>query len=207
MSFKIHGVSASPFVRKTRVNFLEKGIEFETENVMPGMTPPEYLQKHPLGKVPCLEHDGLFVPDSSVIGLYLERIQPEPPLYPSDPADFARALWLEEYADTKMVQSISPAFFERFIKVQFFQAEPDEAVVKNALEVETPPVLDYLEGLLGEGGAALLGTFSIADIAVGTQLTCLTLAGESIDAARWPKMASYYDGLLGRPSFKTCLPG
>jgi len=202
----LHGGKASPFFRKVIVALEEKGLPYEIHDLAPIPKTPELMALNPLGKIPILSDGDLTLPDSSVICAYLERAHPSPRLYPEEAADFGRALFLEEYADTKMGQSISPAFFERFIKVQFFQAEPDEAVVKNALEVETPPVLDYLEGLLGEGGAALLGTFSIADIAVGTQLTCLTLADESIDAARWPKMASYYDGLLGRPSFKECLP-
>ena len=202
MSFKIHGVSASPFVRKTRVNFLEKGIEFETENVMPGMTPPEYLQKHPLGKVPCLEHDGLFVPDSSVIGLYLERIQPEPPLYPSDPADFARALWLEEYADTAVINAGIAAFQERVIKAKMMGGEADEAKCAEAENELLPPVNDYLEAQLGDAEYLVGGRLSIADIAVASPYVNFGYGGLSVDAGRGPALAAYLERVLARPSFK-----
>ena len=33
---------------------------------------------------------------------YLEERHPDPPFYPRDVADRARARWLEEYADTRM---------------------------------------------------------------------------------------------------------
>ena len=186
MSFKIHGVSASPFVRKTRVNFLEKGIEFETENVMPGMTPPEYLQKHPLGKVPCLEHDGLFVPDS----------------YPSDPADFARALWLEEYADTAVINAGIAAFQERVIKAKMMGGEADEAKCAEAENELLPPVNDYLEAQLGDAEYLVGGRLSIADIAVASPYVNFGYGGLSVDAGRWPALAAYLERVLARPSFK-----
>ena len=36
--------------------------------------------------VPVIEHDGRVIADSPVIIEYLEELQPDPPLYPSDPA-------------------------------------------------------------------------------------------------------------------------
>jgi len=36
--------------------------------------------------VPVIEHEGRVIADSPVILEYLEELQPEPPLYPSDPA-------------------------------------------------------------------------------------------------------------------------
>ena len=114
MAFKIIGDGLSPFVRKTRVFFAEKGIPYEHEPLIPFNVPAEYKKKSPLGKIPCLEHDGRALPDSSVICAYVEKIQPQPALYPSDPWDYARALWLEEYIDGGFVPAVmAPVFFER----------------------------------------------------------------------------------------------
>ena len=65
-----------------------------------------------------------------------------------------------------------------------------------------PEALGYLEAQLGDGEWFVGGRFTIADIAVGTALTQLHHAGESIDAARFPKLAAFAERIFGRPSFK-----
>ena len=67
MAFKILGAALSPFVRKTRVFFAEKGIPYDQDPVIPFAPPADWKTKSPLGRIPCLEHDGRFLPDSSVI--------------------------------------------------------------------------------------------------------------------------------------------
>src|SRR5512134_2659526 len=49
--------------------------------------------------LPILEIDGRFVHDSTAIIAELERLRPDPPLYPERPEDLARALALEDYFD------------------------------------------------------------------------------------------------------------
>jgi glutathione S-transferase len=159
-----------------------------------------------MGKIPILRDGELVVPDSSVICAYLEKKYPSPALYPADPADFAKALFLEEYADTAMFSVLSPVLFERVVKPRVFQQAPDEARVAEQLE-KLPPVLDYLESQLPEAGATLLARFCIADAALGAHLGTLTLSGVSIDTARWPRVERYYQALRGRPSFEAATPG
>ena len=199
----IHGGSLSPFVRKTHVFCLEKGIPFDTTDISPIPKTPELLAMNPIGKIPILEDDGTFIPDSSVICAYLERLNPTPPLYPDDPKDYARVLFLEEYADTRGVETFSPALFERVIKKRFFQQESDEDKLSQLRSEQAPPVLDYLESQLGDADALVGGRFSLADCAMGAQLQNWALAQEEIDAARWPKLRAYSDAVLSRPSFKT----
>ncbi len=203
---KLYGVNGSPFVRKARVVLEEKGIPYETEHLV-SVSPksPELLALHPMGKIPILRDGEVVVPDSSVICAYLEKKHPSPELYPAEPAELAKALFLEEYADTRVFEVLSPVLFERVVKRFVFQQVPDEARVAEQLETELPPVLDYLESQLPEGQGTALARFSIADAAVGAQLGTLTLSGVEIDARRWPRTASYYGALLARPSFKTAM--
>ncbi len=203
---KLYGVSGSPFVRKARVVLEEKGIPYETEPMV-SVSPksPELLALHPMGKIPILRDGDIVVPDSSVICAYLEKKHPSPALYPADAAEFAKALFLEEYADTRMFEVLGPILFERVVKRFVFQQEPDEARVAEQLTNGLPPVLDYLESQIPEGRGTLLARFSIADAALGAQLGTLTLAEIEIDARRWPRTASYYRALLARPSFKTAM--
>jgi glutathione S-transferase len=52
--------------------------------------------------LPVLELDGRRIGDSTAIIAALERAYPEPPLYPGDPAERARALELEEWFDEQL---------------------------------------------------------------------------------------------------------
>jgi glutathione S-transferase len=206
MSLVLHGANASPFVRKARVCLIEKGIPYELVPVVPfppANATPEFRRMSPLGKIPALSDGDFAISDSSVICAYLERTHPEPALYPADPKQYARALWLEEFADSKMIEAIGPLFFQRVVRAKFFKQAPDEQEVRKGLEA-LPAVFDYLEGQAGDDWL-VGGRFSIADVAVGTGLAQLGHAGEAVDAARWPKLAAYAERVLSRPSFKSCI--
>jgi glutathione S-transferase len=207
MSIVVHGASPSPFVRKVRVALAEKGIPYELVPVVPfppANETPEFRRMSPLGKIPALSDGDFGISDSSVICAYLERKHPSPPLYPSEPRDYARVLWLEEFADTRLVEAVAPAFFQRVVRKRFFQQEPDEELVRKALAEAAPAALDYLEGQL-EGEWLVGGRFTIADVAVASPLQNLRYAGEAVDAARWPRVAAHAERVWSRPSFKGCL--
>ncbi len=200
----IHGASASPFVRKARVAFAEKGVAYELNPIMPFGPNPEYMKKSPLGKIPCLEDGDFVLPDSSCIVAYLERANPNPPLYPSDPKEYGRALWYEEHADTRLVENLGGVFFERVVKGMLKQ-ETDEGRVKQLLAEGIPQVLDYLEGEIGDR-EVLVGThFSVADIAICSPFVNFMHAGESVDASRWPRLAAYVERTHARPCFKALI--
>jgi len=205
MAFKIIGAALSPFVRKTRVFFAEKGVPYELEPLIPFGVSAEYKKKSPLGKIPCLEHDGRALPDSSVICAYLEKVQPQPALYPSDPWDYARALWLEEYMDGGFINTgMAPVFFERVVK-KLMGGQADEARVQEAIEKGIPAGCDYLTEQLGDQEYLVGGRFTIADIAVSSPFVNLAHAGVTLDAKRWPKLAAYLERIHSRPSFKALI--
>ena len=201
----LHGANASPFVRKTRVALAEKGVAYDLDPVMPFGLPPEYIKKSPLGKIPCYEDGDFVLPDSSCIVAYLERTHPSPALYPSDPKEFGRALWYEEYADTKLVENLGAIFFQRVVKAGILKQEPDEDLVQKTLKEGIPPVFDYLEGEIGDR-EVLVGThFTIADIATCSPFVNFMHGGESVNAKRWPRLAAYVERIHARPSFKALI--
>jgi glutathione S-transferase len=205
---KVYGVRGSPFVRKALVALEEKGLPYQLETMISAPPkPPELLALHPLGKIPVLRDGELVVPDSSVICAYLEKKFPSPALYPDDPAELAKALFLEEYSDTRMFEVLGPILFERVVKRFVMKQEPDEARVAKLLKRELPPVLDYVEAQLPGDRETVLPRFGIADVALGAQLGSLTLSGIELDTTRWPRTARYYAALLARPSFKTAMAG
>ncbi len=193
----VHGVNASPFVRKVRVALEEKGLDYELNPVMPFNPPPEFMAISPLGKIPVYQEGQFTIPDSSVIIDYIERSNPDTPLYPADSQQRAEALFLEEYCDTALVSAAGTVFLNRIIKPRLLGEEEDKEAVRQALEEELPGRFDYLEARLDDDAEFLVGdSMSIADIAVASPFVNLAHAGENVDASRWPKLAAYLERIL-----------
>ena len=197
----LYGSGLSPFVRKVRVALAEKGIAYEHDPVIPGNPDPTFRAMSPLGKIPAFRDGDRSMCDSSIICQYLERTHPTPPLFPQDAYDYARALWFEEYADTALVEVVGgKIFFPRVVAKMLMGKEPDEAAIQKVIDEELPPRFDYLESKID--GPYLVGDrLTVADIAVTSPLVNLRLAGVSLDAARWPKLARYVAGHMERPTF------
>jgi glutathione S-transferase len=205
MGLVLYGSNLSPFVRKVRVVLAEKAIAYSLEQINPFRQPPEFQAISPLKRIPVLRDsdwpDGVSLPDSSVIVDYLENIHPEPALFPKAPFERARALWFEEYIDGAVFAAMGPnLFFERVVK-KFLRQTPDEALCRKTIAESLPPYFDYLERELGDKPFLAGGIFSIADIAVGSVMVNFYHAGETLDAARWPRLAAYVAGLHARPIF------
>jgi glutathione S-transferase len=201
----VHGGVPSPFVKKVCAFLAEKGVAYELRPRAPFPKDAELLAMNPLGKIPIYQDGELIVPDSSVICAYLERVHPKPALYPTEPKAYARALFVEEFSDSKLAEVLGGVFFQRVIRPAFFKQEPDEAAVAKALSEQIPPALDWIESQVASG--VLGGALSIADIAVGAQVANFRLAGEKIDGGRWPKLAAWAERTLARPSFAKLLEG
>ncbi|HEY1636962.1 MAG TPA: glutathione S-transferase family protein [Rhizomicrobium sp.] len=208
MALIVYGGSVSPFVRKVRVVLAEKGLAYRLVQVNPFQPSPEFLAISPLKKMPALRDTDLPEPnalaDSSVICDYIEHKYPDPALYPKEPYARARALWFEEYADSQMAANmVRPFFFERVVKKLIGQ-QTDESVCETAKLKHVPEICAYLEKELnGEFFAG--NAFSIADIAIGTMFVNLHHAGESVDGARWPKLAAFAERMAQRPSFRALI--
>ena len=189
---KILGSFISPFVRKVTLALEHKRLPYEQEHVSPINLPDGFKRISPLGKIPAFVDESVELCDSSIICQYLEDRHPEIPLYPKDPALAARARWLEEYADTKVLEVLGPPlFFEKFVKPKFLKQPCDEARVAANLETGIPPVMDYLESVAPDSGFLCGDALCIADLAVPAFFVNAKMVGFEVDAKRWPKLAAY----------------
>jgi len=199
MTLKVHGHPLSPFVRKVLLTLDAKGIEYENVVVMPNDQSPAFRAISPLGKIPVLQHDDFTIPDSSVICRYLDRVFPEKPIYPADPKLEARAGWVEEYADTKLIENCAGLFQQRFLFPRMFNRPTDQAIVDNILANGMPPVLAYLESLAPASGYFIGNALSIADIAVTTAFLQAQYGDFQVDGSKYPKLAGYLKGAFASP--------
>ena len=202
--FTIYGVPLSIHVRKVIVTALEKRLEHRVETVFPFDPPPGWRDLSPTGKIPALKHGDLTLADSSVIVAYLEKRFPELPVHPTDPAEYARALWFEEYVDSQMAPDVIGLFQQKVLGPMLHKKEPDPAVVRRLLNEDLPPKLDYLERSL-DGEYFVGGRVSVADITLASDLTIFHYLGCTLDAARHPNLLAHFKRMLQRDSFRKAL--
>ena len=216
MSLILYGPPLSPFVRKAEAVMRVKGISFESQSVNLLPMPDWFKAISPARRIPVLRDTSIgaegragTLPDSSAICAFLEKKQPEPPLYPSEPFEHGRAIWLEEWADTELAGAIGMGIFRPIQFPRFQGKEPDVATAKATWAEKLPRLFDYLEEALEDAGATkpeearrlVGGRLSIADVAVGVQLAQLEMVAGLPDVRRWPRAVMFGERMIARPSF------
>jgi glutathione S-transferase len=88
-----------------------KGIPHVRRSLLPGPHAPRVLWMTGQKAVPVLVIDGKAIADSTRIIEAVEEMQPDPPLYPRDALDRARALALEEFFDEELGPHIRRTWF------------------------------------------------------------------------------------------------
>ena len=204
----VHGASVSPFVRKVCVALQEKGVSYEHKQVLPFGVQPELLDMNPLQKIPVYQDGEFKLPDSTVIVQYIERTHPNPPLFSNDAQQFAWSLFLEEFADTRLVEVLGPFFIERWLKKHVMGGQPaDESRLAEIKKDKIPATFDWLQAQVTRSEWAVGDRFGVADIALASPFVNFGYAGEQIDATRWPKLAAYIQRVWARPAYHTILAG
>jgi glutathione S-transferase len=83
----VYGPAYSTYVRTTRLALEEKGVPYdlvEIDSLAGGTKSPEHLARHPFGKVPAFEHDGLGLFETDAITRYVNEAFEGPALEPGD---------------------------------------------------------------------------------------------------------------------------
>jgi glutathione S-transferase len=199
---KLYSANLSNFATKSRIVIYDKGLKIEIIDPPGGPNSPEYLKINPLGKIPCLDADGVIIPESEVINEYLEEKFPEKPLLPKSPEARAKVRLLSRFADI---------YLDPPLRVLFGQINPkgrDDKIVNEKLTEENKR-LDELEKMLGETGFAAGADFTLADCALAPTIFFATMmlptfgAKPALDGR--PKTAAWWNHVQTRPSAKKAL--
>ena len=127
---QLHQFRHSAFCEKVRLVLAAKQLHYTVVEVLPGLGQLQLFRLSGQRQVPVLVDGAAVVADSTAIALHLEQRQPAPALLPADPAQRARVLLLEDWADTTLAAGC------RLALVQAAAADP---VLRTALLPEATP--------------------------------------------------------------------
>lgn len=138
-------IDISHYSEKARWALEYKGVDHGRRSALPGTHIPIALFLTRGGQVtmPVLQIDGENVGDSTAIIAALEARYPEPPLYPSDPDERARALELEDWFDENLGPHARLLPFYELIQEPEVFAEVAAAAVPGPLGKAKPLVGAY----------------------------------------------------------------
>jgi len=210
INIKLWGIKSSPFVRKVMVVLYEKNIDFQQIEVMPSSfakvtrlpIQDRFQEISPCGRIPAIEVNNFYIADSAVINQYLEhKFVHTNKLYPKDPDNYAKALWLERFSDNDLAKiATRRIFYEAYAKPLAFGKVSDQDLLKKAIDTQLPPLLEYLETQIKDKQYFIANNFSIADIAITTQLLALEMANFELNRELYPALCNYYKNIKTRPS-------
>jgi len=112
----------SHFNEKARWALDWKGIAHVRRALLPGFHVPRVLWMTRQKSLPVLVLDGETIHDSTRIIQRLERLRPEPALYPADEAERRRALALEDFFDEELGPHVRRVLFHQLLPETDFAA-------------------------------------------------------------------------------------
>jgi glutathione S-transferase len=195
-------IEVSHYNEKARWALDYKGIPYELRAPMPGAHRLTALRltrgKH--DRLPVLGLEGRRIGDSTAIIAALEDHQPEPPLYPADPAERERALALEDHFDEELGPRVRRAFWHYTLddpQAATDAAIPNAGAFQRGLMLRTAPItgrlvrrdyavdqagadeaaegiraaMDRVESELGSSGYLVGDGFTVADLTAAALFT------------------------------------
>ena len=185
---KLHGIKMSNYYSIVKLAMVEKGIEFEEVQQMPGRD-EDWLARSPMGKVPSLETpDGPLAETMAIID-YLEETHPDPSLWPGDAYARARARQIAHHAIYYIDLAARPG-----LNSAAFGA-PEDPAINKMVGKATPRGIQSLARIAQFDPWVSGSEFTAADIVVANtvplaQMVCQKLCDIDI-MSELPGLADY----------------
>ena len=201
----VYGTAASTFVRKVEAALNLHSVPYEFINVNIMDRPDWFLEISPAKRIPVLRDKSISetgalgtIADSSAICLCLnEKLNGG--LYGETAYGAGRVAWLEQYADSELTLPIGMKLCRPLLFPRLAGKEPDLDTARQTYNEALPEIFDYLESVLDGNDFFIGGKLSLADIAVGCQLTQLNLVVGLPDSDRWPGLAKHAELMANHP--------
>lgn len=198
----VYGIPQSTYVRTVRLLLEEAGIEYDLKpvDIFNGETKsPEYLAKHPFGKVPTLEVDGEILYETSAITEYLNTALANDKFTLSTPMLQARMRQIMAVIDSYFyAPAITTIVIQRLI-IPSQGGQTDEDKVKNAI-APAQTALKAIESIATCDPYLLGSEIGIADFYLIPIFVYLSKTPEfEAITAQTPKIRTWWDKVSNLP--------
>jgi len=201
------GFDGSTYVRTVKMLLAEKGTtDFEQVplNVLKGEPrSPEHRARHPFGKVPVLDHDGLRILETSAIVRYLDDVLPGPSLTPASAADRARMDMtigvIDSYGYGALIGGV--AAYHLFPD---FVGGKDDAMHAAGL-AEGRKLLEFVMNTRG-ASRFIAGELSLADLFLAPIAFYVSLTPDAPALFSVAGFADWWSKMQALPSYRNTIP-
>ena len=164
MPLTIYGPAFSTYVRTVRLTLAEKNIPYELEevNFLQGM-PEEHLARHPFGKVPAINDNGLELYETFAICRYIDEKYDGPALQPGDVALRAKMTQIINILDNYTYNALITRTVIPRVVVPMLGGTTDESVITGA-KAEVEKALQVLDAIIGDKEYMVGSELSLADL-------------------------------------------
>ena len=201
----VYGNPASTFVRAVRMALEEKGVPYTVEPSDPNT--PEQFGRHPFGKVPAFESDGVRLFESRAICRYIDENFAGPALQPADKTARARMdQWISATSDYLYTNGIRRMVLP-YVRAMRSKSAPDQAAIDQA-KPDVKANLMVFDRALGESRYLAGETVSMADLfllPIVFYLANFVPEKEELMADR-PNLRRWLGDMSKRPSFAKTMP-
>ena len=201
----LYGFDGSTYVRSVRTLMHAKGMDYEQVpvNVLEGEPrQPEHLKRHPFGKVPVLDIDGMRLYETYAINAYLDETRDGPSFTPRDAKDRARmrmAIGLyDSFGYPNLLASAGYHLFPDLL------GNPSEEQHKETLG-KARTLLDMLVEKKGNDPWLAGQEVSLADIHVAPVLTYISATPDKATLIQGA-LSEWWQRVQGIRSFKATEP-
>lgn len=197
---KLYNAALSPFAARVRVQLYAKALDIPLLAAPGGAGSDEYKRINPTGKVPALVlDDGSVLPESLVIGEYLEDRFPEPSLRPAGAVARARMRLVTHFTDSY----VEPPLHLLFPQVTDPAARDPKLIAEKCAELATR--YDQLAGFLAPGGPYAMGSaLTLADCVMFPVFFFATklhpMLGDKDPTASRPALARWWEAAEKHPA-------
>ncbi len=201
------GFDGSTYVRTVKMVLAEKAFTGFTQvplNVLAGEPKtPQHLERHPFGKVPVLDHDGMRLLETAAIARYLNDVLPGKSLVPDSPKDRARMDMIVGITDSYGYGALVGG-------VAAYHLFPDFVGGKNgatrAAGLENGRKVLALAMQTKGASPFIAGDLSLADLFLAPILFYVALTPDKDAVFDVPGLAEWWAKVEDLPSFKATVP-
>jgi glutathione S-transferase len=201
------GFDGSTYVRTVKMVLAEKAFTGFTQvqlNVLAGEPKtPEHLARHPFGKVPVLDHDGLRILETAAIARYLNDVLPGTSLIPSTPKDRGRMDMIVGITDSYGYGALVGGVAAYHLFPDFVGGKND---AMRAAGLENGRKMLTLAMQTKGASPFIAGDLSLADLFLAPILFYVALTPDKDAVFDVPGFADWWAKIQNLPSFKATVP-